>query len=156
MIWCAEVWEAVCGAVRDAVRDAGIDPSQVCGIAFDATCSLYVLPCSWTRWQAITTRFTMILQHSAELCSAGQLVAHGCESVKGYIDSMNERMWNDSSFVCQTCRVVVDDQGRPVSVTPMTDDESASENGTDERNIIVWLDHRATREADIINSTSIH
>ena len=39
----AQVWAAVCTAVRGAVAQAGIDPAQVAGVGFDATCSLVVL-----------------------------------------------------------------------------------------------------------------
>jgi D-ribulokinase len=35
-----QIWEAVCESVRDAVASAGIAPSAVAGIGFDATCSL--------------------------------------------------------------------------------------------------------------------
>lgn len=35
-----DIWEAVCHSVREAVAKAGIDPAQVAGIGFDATCSL--------------------------------------------------------------------------------------------------------------------
>ncbi len=38
----AEIWAAVCACVREAVTLAGIDPSDVTGIGFDATCSLVV------------------------------------------------------------------------------------------------------------------
>jgi FGGY-family pentulose kinase/HAD superfamily hydrolase (TIGR01509 family) len=37
-----QIWTAVCASVRDAVRVAGIAPSDVAGISFDATCSLVV------------------------------------------------------------------------------------------------------------------
>jgi FGGY-family pentulose kinase len=44
-----------------------------------------------------------------------------------------------------TCSLVaVDAGGRPVSV---------SQTGEDERNVIVWMDHRATVEAEFINAT---
>lgn len=36
-----QVWQAVCQAVRQAIR--GLDPARVSGIGFDATCSLVVL-----------------------------------------------------------------------------------------------------------------
>lgn len=38
----AQIWEAVCQAVRAAVARADIDPAAVSGIGFDATCSLVV------------------------------------------------------------------------------------------------------------------
>ncbi|MCZ4090885.1 FGGY-family carbohydrate kinase [Sinorhizobium psoraleae] len=38
-----EIWTAVCEAVREAVSTAGVNPSQVASIGFDATCSLVVL-----------------------------------------------------------------------------------------------------------------
>ncbi|SEG80991.1 FGGY-family carbohydrate kinase [Bosea lathyri] len=37
-----QIWAAVCEAVRDAVTASGIAPAAVCGIGFDATCSLVV------------------------------------------------------------------------------------------------------------------
>ncbi|PJE29402.1 Ribulokinase [Pseudooceanicola marinus] len=38
----AQVWEAVCASVREAMGQAGAAPSAVRGIGFDATCSLVV------------------------------------------------------------------------------------------------------------------
>lgn len=37
-----EIWQAVIDSVRDAVREAQIDPADVAAIGFDATCSLVV------------------------------------------------------------------------------------------------------------------
>ncbi|PZQ48577.1 MAG: ribulokinase [Rhodovulum sulfidophilum] len=37
-----QVWAAVCESVRESVAAAGIDPAEVAGIGFDATCSLVV------------------------------------------------------------------------------------------------------------------
>lgn len=76
----AQIWEAVCASVREAVAEAGIDPGAVKGIGFDATCSLVVL---------------------------------GAE-------------------------------GQPLPVGPSEDPE---------RNIIVWMDHRAVGQAERINAT---
>lgn len=39
----AEIWRAVCAAVRGAVAKAVVDPRQIKGLGFDATCSLVVL-----------------------------------------------------------------------------------------------------------------
>ncbi|MFV0359435.1 FGGY-family carbohydrate kinase [Tropicimonas sp.] len=74
-----EIWAAVCAASRGAVAAAGVDPAEVAGIGFDATCSLVVL-------------------------GAG---------------------------------------GVPLPVGPSEEPE---------RNIIVWMDHRATPQADRINA----
>ncbi|MGF1909514.1 FGGY-family carbohydrate kinase [Vibrio kasasachensis] len=38
-----DIWQCVCLAVKDAVSQANIEPIQVKGIGFDATCSLVVL-----------------------------------------------------------------------------------------------------------------
>ena len=39
----SQVWDAVCAATRAALAGSGVDPAQVAGIGFDATCSLVVL-----------------------------------------------------------------------------------------------------------------
>jgi D-ribulokinase len=39
----ADIWNAVCQSVKDAMSHATISPDQVAGIGFDATCSLVVL-----------------------------------------------------------------------------------------------------------------
>lgn len=74
-----EIWDAVCVTIRQAVETAGIDPADVAGLGFDATCSLVVL-------------------------GAG---------------------------------------GKPLAVGPS--EEAA-------RDIIVWMDHRATDQAERINA----
>jgi D-ribulokinase len=38
-----QIWQAVCTAVREALATSGIDPADVTGIGFDATCSLVVV-----------------------------------------------------------------------------------------------------------------
>ncbi|WP_034916174.1 FGGY-family carbohydrate kinase [Erwinia sp. 9145] len=38
-----DIWQAVCDSVRDAVNQTNINPVQIKGIGFDATCSLVVL-----------------------------------------------------------------------------------------------------------------
>lgn len=42
----AQIWDAVCAAIRDAIGLAAIDPASVVGIGFDATCSLVVVGAS--------------------------------------------------------------------------------------------------------------
>jgi FGGY-family pentulose kinase len=39
----ADIWQAVCASVRDAMAQAGLGPGDIAGIGFDATCSLVVL-----------------------------------------------------------------------------------------------------------------
>ena len=38
-----DIWSAVCAAVRQAVKAAGVDPASIGGIGVDATCSLVIL-----------------------------------------------------------------------------------------------------------------
>ncbi len=75
-----DIWQAICGAVKEAMRIAGVAPGAIAGVGFDATCSL----------------------------------------------------------------VVLDGEGRPVAV---------NRDGDDDRNIILWMDQRATDEAADINSS---
>lgn len=76
----ADIWDACAGAVRCALKQAGLSPSLVKGIGFDATCSL----------------------------------------------------------------VVLDPAGHPLSVSTSSDPQ---------RNIIVWMDHRAIEQAHRISET---
>jgi D-ribulokinase len=39
----ADIWQAVCRSARAAMAEAGVDPADIAGIGFDATCSLVVL-----------------------------------------------------------------------------------------------------------------
>ncbi|HVL21514.1 MAG TPA: FGGY family carbohydrate kinase, partial [Amaricoccus sp.] len=39
----ADIWAAVCASVRAALAEAAIDPAEIGGVGFDATCSLVVL-----------------------------------------------------------------------------------------------------------------
>lgn len=75
----ADIWAAICAAVREVVAVSGIAPGSVAGIGFDATCSL----------------------------------------------------------------VVLGPGGQPLPVGP-SEDQS--------RDIIVWMDHRATEQAERINA----
>lgn len=38
-----DIWNAICHCTKEVVKQAGIDPAQVKGVGFDATCSLAVL-----------------------------------------------------------------------------------------------------------------
>src|SRR5476649_178854 len=76
-----EIWQAVCGAVREATALAALSAQDIRSIGFDATCSL----------------------------------------------------------------VVMDENGQGISV---------AEDGEPERDIIMWMDHRATHEAADINATA--
>ncbi|MBI1246329.1 ribulokinase [bacterium] len=73
-----DIWQAACLAVRQATSSSGVDPAEIAGIGFDATCSL----------------------------------------------------------------VVTDDEGHPVTVSP---------SGSDDQNVMVWMDHRASDQARRIN-----
>ncbi|MBA3441252.1 MAG: FGGY-family carbohydrate kinase [Pyrinomonadaceae bacterium] len=75
-----DIWHAVCQAVREALRKGSVNPQNVVGISFDATCSL----------------------------------------------------------------VALDREDNPVTV---------SLDGEPSHNVLVWMDHRAEKEADEINRT---
>jgi len=75
-----DIWQAACFSVRDALQQAGIAPSAVSGISYDATCSL----------------------------------------------------------------VALDADDKPITISP---------GGNAEQNIIVWMDHRAIKQAERINAT---
>jgi FGGY-family pentulose kinase len=75
-----DIWRAAGVAIRSALALGAVDPKEIRGIGFDATCSL----------------------------------------------------------------VLLDAEDRPVSVSP---------SGDDARNVIVWMDHRATEQARRINET---
>lgn len=76
----ADIWDAVCRAVRGAVAQAAIEPDQIGGLGFDAACSL----------------------------------------------------------------VMLDEQMQPLSVSLTKEAE---------RNVIVWMDHRAIDQTERINAT---
>ncbi|ODV67115.1 Pentulose kinase [Hyphopichia burtonii NRRL Y-1933] len=38
-----EIWNSICYCVKNCLRDSGVDPSEVFGIGFDATCSLVAI-----------------------------------------------------------------------------------------------------------------
>lgn len=38
-----EIWNAICFCVKNVLRESGVDPSDVFGVGFDATCSLVVI-----------------------------------------------------------------------------------------------------------------
>lgn len=80
----SDIWNAICSTVKHALKDSNLSPSNVKGIAFDATCSL----------------------------------------------------------------AVTDAHGGPIAVTKGADCGSPGD-----RNVILWADHRAEREADVINRT---
>ena len=79
----ADIWDAVCRAVRGAVAQAGVEPDQIGGLGFDAACSL----------------------------------------------------------------VMLDEQMQPLSVSLTKEAE---------RNVIVWMDHRAIDQTERINATGHH
>lgn len=79
-----DIWSAIAKCTRTVLQESGIDPAQVKGVGFDATCSL----------------------------------------------------------------AVTDLQGNPVTVTG-----GPTLGSPGERDIILWADHRASKEAKLINST---
>lgn len=80
----AQIWSAVCTAVRQAMDDARADPSHVVGLSFDATCSLVVrdaegLPVTVStngedRWDTIVWLDHRALAEADECTSTGHEV----------------------------------------------------------------------------------
>jgi FGGY-family pentulose kinase len=91
-----QVWAAVCAAVRAVREQADVDPEAVCGIAFDATCSLVlrardgsqlpVSPLSDARWDTIAW-----LDHRA-LAEADECTATGHRAVARAGGAMSPEM----------------------------------------------------------------
>lgn len=76
----SDIWLQVCNAVKDAVKESNVNPENISGIGFDATCSL----------------------------------------------------------------VALNSDNQPTTI---------SSSGNDKQNIIMWMDHRAIKEAEEINSS---
>ncbi len=74
------IWSVFCTCVKEVIKESGVNPQQIKGLGFDATCSL----------------------------------------------------------------VVLDEDDMPLSVSP---------TNSNQQNIIVWMDHRALKEAEDINRT---
>jgi len=79
-----QIWHAVCAAVRDAMAQAGADPTHVVGLSFDATCSLVVrdaegLPVTVStngedNWDTIVWLDHRALAEAEECTATGHLV----------------------------------------------------------------------------------
>jgi FGGY-family pentulose kinase len=84
---CADIWRAVCAAVRDARGRAAVAPDRIIGVAFDATCSLVLLDaagnpatCSTTgqdRWNVVMWADHRATVEAAEITATGhRALAH--------------------------------------------------------------------------------
>ncbi len=69
-----------------------------------------------------------------------------CRAVKSAVAKAGARAYRirGIGFDATCSLVVLDQQGRPVTVSP---------TGRDDQNIIVWMDHRAIKQAERINTT---
>jgi FGGY-family pentulose kinase len=78
--------------------------------------------------------------------SSRDIWAACCRAVRGALDeaSIDKKDVVGIGFDATCSLVALDADDQPVTVSP---------TGRDEQNIIVWMDHRATREAEAINAT---
>ncbi|XP_033226387.1 FGGY carbohydrate kinase domain-containing protein isoform X2 [Belonocnema kinseyi] len=68
-----------------------------------------------------------------------------CYAVKKVVASVPKESIKGIGFAATCSLVVIDKDESPVTVSP---------SGNDEQNIILWMDHRAELEAELINSTN--
>ncbi|WP_297584670.1 FGGY-family carbohydrate kinase [Devosia sp.] len=99
----AQIWTAVCAAVRQAVSDAGANPQDIVGIAFDATCSLVVRgrdgePVAVSRngenrWDTIVWLDHRALEEADECTRTGHEVLHYVGGVMSPEMEVPKLMW---------------------------------------------------------------
>ncbi len=99
----SQIWDAVCGAVRDAMSVAGAAPGDVAGISFDATCSLVVrdragapLPVSssgGSQWDTIVWLDHRSLDEAAECTATGHRVLEYIGGVMSPEMEVPKLMW---------------------------------------------------------------
>jgi FGGY-family pentulose kinase len=98
-----QIWSAVCTAVRTAVAEAAIDPAQIVGIAFDATCSLVVRDAAGrpvtvsrdgeNRWDTIVWLDHRALEEADECTRTGHEVLHYAGGVMSPEMEVPKLMW---------------------------------------------------------------
>ena len=98
-----QIWQAVCAAVREAIRQAGAAPEAVAGIAFDATCSLVVRdgagrPVTVSsdgddRWDTIVWLDHRALAEAEECTATGHEVLHYAGGVMSPEMEVPKLMW---------------------------------------------------------------
>ena len=98
-----QIWRAVCAAVREAMRQAGADPSHVVGLGFDATCSLVVrdrdgLPVTVStntedNWDTIVWLDHRALNEAEECTATGHLVLDYAGGVMSPEMEVPKLMW---------------------------------------------------------------
>ena len=98
-----QIWRAVCAAVREAMSQAGADPSQVVGLSFDATCSLVVrdrdgLPVTVStntedNWDTIVWLDHRALNEAEECTATGHLVLDYAGGVMSPEMEVPKLMW---------------------------------------------------------------
>ena len=98
-----QIWQAVCGAVRDAMARAGASPHQVVGLGFDATCSLVVRDLSGApvtvstngrdRWDTIVWLDHRALAEADECTRTGHMVLDFAGGVMSPEMEVPKLMW---------------------------------------------------------------
>jgi ribulose kinase len=74
-----EIWHSICCSIQSILKKSEIDPSDVRGVGFDATCSLYVVTTTTTFTTTIATSTsikhnTITRQHKSQTKSLSILL----------------------------------------------------------------------------------
>ncbi|NMA98163.1 MAG: FGGY-family carbohydrate kinase [Phyllobacteriaceae bacterium] len=98
-----QIWAATCAAVRATLASAGVEPSQVTGIAFDATCSLVFRDAAGTpvpvgrtsesRWDTIVWLDHRALAEAEECTRTGHSVLASIGGVMSPEMEIPKLMW---------------------------------------------------------------
>jgi hypothetical protein len=146
-----EVWEAVGEAVRGALAAGAVDPAHVRGIGFDATCSLVV---AGSEDKVGVPSDPRTAQRACVSAGVGGDGEHGKFSFLLWLALPGSLALAWHWLPADLSVVALQSLDNPRShITESCAWAHAATDGDTERDIIVWMDHRAEAEAVEANAT---